>query len=171
MRWLGKILYTVAVVILSIFLSLNLLFVAVRVLGRTDYPELFGWSQSIVLSGSMEPAFSAGDLIIVHREAAYQKGDIISYPEDGASITHRIVEERDDGYITRGDANNASDQKPVAKDQVYGKVKAVIPGAGYIALFFRGRRGILLLALAAVLLIWGKDLLEFVHRAGRRMTG
>lgn len=167
MKLLGKILYAAMAATLTVLLTVNLLSLGMRVLGHTDHPELFGWSQALVLTGSMEPAISAGDLILIHRENGYRVGDIITYAEGEASVTHRIVEETEEGYRTRGDANHGRDQEPVARDQVYGKVAAVIPGVGKIALFFRGNRGRLLLAVFAAGLIWGKDLTALFHKAGR----
>lgn len=170
MKRLGKILYAAMAATLTILLTVNLLLLGMRVLGHTDHPELFGWSQAVVLTGSMEPAISAGDLILMHREDGYRVGDIITYAEGGASVTHRIVEETEEGYRTQGDANCGWDQEPVAKDRVYGKVAAVIPGVGKIALFFRGNRGRLLLVIFAAGLIWGKDLMALFMKAGRNTS-
>ena len=40
-------------------------------------------------------------------------GDIITFPDGAFVTTHRIVEETAEGFITRGDYNNASDQEVV----------------------------------------------------------
>lgn len=170
MKLLGKILYTVATAALILLLVLHFLSLAVQIAGGKDRPELLGWSQAIVLSGSMEPEFSAGDMIVIHREHDYQKGDIITYAENGAAVTHRIVESTAEGYITQGDANNVPDQNPVAREQVYGKVVFVIPGAGNMVLFFRSTGGIACLVVLAGLLIWGKDAAALVYKAGRKSS-
>ena len=53
---------------------------------------MFGWRQMVISSGSMEPAISVGDLILVRRQPAYRVGEVVTYRlPDGAYITHRII--------------------------------------------------------------------------------
>lgn len=118
---------------------------------KQEQPELFGYSHLAVLSGSMEPAISAGDLIIIHRQKEYDTGDIITFSEEGSYTTHRITGLENGTFRTRGDANNVEDERPVAGDRIRGRVILVIPAAGEILLFLRtpvGLLGILLLGAA-----------------------
>lgn len=57
----------------------------------------------------MEPAVSAGDLVLVHRREAYGRGDIVMFDNGGISVTHRIVKKAKEGFVTKGDANNVPD--------------------------------------------------------------
>ena len=62
--------------------------------------------------------------------------DIIEYKLGSNVIIHRIIkiEKTNDGevrYITKGDNNNAADNKYVLEDQILAKVKFKIPVIGY----------------------------------------
>ena len=82
-----------------------------------------------VATGSMEPTLDAGDgFIAVPSPVAGdpEPGDVVVFEaqelHDGGLTTHRIVEETDEGYITRGDANPFTDQDggepPVSDAQI-----------------------------------------------------
>lgn len=102
-------------------------------------PRLLGWEQYTVLTGSMEPNLPVGSLILVrpaHR-ADIAPGDVITFQSsDGESIvTHRAVEVTEDSVITKGDANDVRDAKPVPFDQIRGKVVFSIPFLGNLSQF------------------------------------
>lgn len=74
-----------------------------------------------VMTGSMEDGIHAGDYIIVKYTKDLKVGDVITYTRSNYYITHRIVEMTPQGLITKGDANNTSDD-PVQMDEVIGRV-------------------------------------------------
>jgi signal peptidase len=102
---------------------------------------------SFVETGSMEPTLNPGDgFVAIPTEVAgpIEEGDVIIFRAEeiqgGGLTTHRVVEETQRGYITRGDANPFTDQdgnEPPVKDpqvvakalQVGGQV-VVIPHLG-----------------------------------------
>lgn len=148
----GKIIKYGLPVLLAVIVLWNLWQLAARMLLKQDLPELLGYSNLVVLSGSMEPAVSAGDVIIIHRQKSYETGDVITYRDGGTLTTHRIVAENDEGFQTRGDANNIADDSLVPPDRIMGRVVFVIPAAGNILLFLRtpaGLGGILALGFLA----------------------
>ena len=62
----------------------------------------------VVRSDSMEPALPVGSIVIAERvrdAAALRVGDIVTYknPAVPFTITHRIVEIREEGVVTKGD--------------------------------------------------------------------
>ena len=149
---------------------LGLLVVVALVLPFAVYtfPAAVGAHQSyVVLSGSMEPAISPGDVILVYRvdPTRVEAGDIITFDRDGdrISTTHRVVEAilTDDDpsgviYLTKGDANEDPDGAPVGGSQLVGQVPAitlpvvgtvvaVIPFIGYVVQFANTTVGFLLL--------------------------
>ena len=69
----------------------------------------------------MEPNINAGELIIVKKQNEYKKDEIITYKEDDVFITHRIIENEGNTYITKGDSNNDKDLE-IKKENVIGKV-------------------------------------------------
>ena len=62
--------------------------------------------------------------------------DIVTYRDnDGVIITHRIIKETTEGYITKGDNNNVEDSDILTEDNIIGEVKFSIPKLGYIMNF------------------------------------
>ena len=93
----------------------------------------------IVLTGSMEPAISAGDVIIttpITRKVP-MINDVVAYQakrfngEDVAVFSHRIIGgDIENGFIMKGDANKSPDpQKPKGED-ILGVVFFVVPFIG-----------------------------------------
>lgn len=97
-------------------------------------PMLWGWRPYVVTSGSMAPAVSVGDLILVDpaRTSVPRIGDVITYHRPGSPrVTHRVVGRDADGaYRTKGDANAQADLQPVSPELVLGRVRIVVPMLG-----------------------------------------
>jgi len=104
---------------------------------------------SYVETGSMSPMIDAGDGFIAVPTAvdsSIQTGDVITFRAEqlnnGGLTTHRVVDQTDRGYITRGDANPFTDQDggepPVKQPQIVAKALqingevVVIPHLGTI---------------------------------------
>lgn len=136
-------------------------------------PQVVGAEQGyVVLSGSMEPVMSPGDVIIVDgvSAAAVQQGDVITYGGgDGETpTTHRVIEvvERDDGvaFRTKGDANEDPDGQLVTPDQVNGRVLTyagyliVIPYIGYGIQFMQTSTGFVALFVVPMVLLIASEL-------------
>ena len=89
----------------------------------------FGWGVVRVLSGSMEPTFSEGALLVVARVASpgeVSAGDIVVYDEGESLVVHRVVEVSGGMAVTQGDANNAPDE-PIELSQVKARAVAWTP--------------------------------------------
>ncbi len=94
-----------------------------------------------VMSGSMEPTFKKGDLVLM--QSSYgepEVGDIIMFiPKDGMEpVTHRIISIDTYGYImTKGDANKEKDDWTINKLNINAESVSifekpvVIPGLGF----------------------------------------
>ena len=90
----------------------------------------------VILSGSMEPALSPGDVVIISDSASVQIGDVITFDGgDTVPITHRIIGVEDGQYITKGDANENADGAAVSPANVLGRVVLTIPLVGYVILW------------------------------------
>jgi len=88
--------------------------------------EVFNYTLFIVNSGSMKNEISINDIIVVKRTKEVEKNDIIAFEQQGQLIVHRIVEKKQDEIITKGDANNQTDE-PIKYNQIIGKVVKIIP--------------------------------------------
>jgi len=88
-------------------------------------PVLF----SFVTSESMSPTIESGDGFVAippQLTGGVQEGDVVIFEaqeiNDGGLTTHRVVDETDEGYITKGDNNPFTDQDstepPVTETQI-----------------------------------------------------
>jgi len=115
-------------------------------------PMPFGYGSAVVLSGSMEPALSVGDLIIVSEAEPYGENDIVVFQSRNSLVVHRIIEINGDSLITQGDANNTADT-PIDKSVVKGKVVAVVPQVGTAVNFIKSPMGTIALVVLAIVLV------------------
>ena len=124
--------------------------------------DVFGYRAYLIRSGSMEPTIHVQDAVIIKELDKYQKDDIVAYIYDSHNIfVHRIIEEyTEDGktmYLTKGDFNNAADDKLVAPSQIQGKVVGRIPNIGKAITYIQSNFIILIaiiIALAAIIIVW-----------------
>ena len=115
---------------------------------------------NVVVSGSMEPAFYRGDIVLVEKADFFgihefdvndiHKGDVVVYDAKwfNQPVIHRVINiAKINGttmYEIKGDNNNASDPYFVSQDQIKSKVVTfgdnlvVIPKVGYLSLWLRG---------------------------------
>lgn len=100
----------------------------IKVLGN-DYSNLFGYTFFEIATGSMSNTIEIGDVVIVEITKDVNKNEIIVYKDGDNFITHRLVEKDGDKLIAKGDANNSED-KPITKEQILGRVIYVIPRLG-----------------------------------------
>ena len=149
----------IVVAILVIILIGNLYLLTMQLVFKQELPTIFGFGQVIVISGSMEPTISAGDLLIIREQSQYQVDDIVTYEWGNSLCTHRIVSIEGDQMITKGDANNTTDE-PTALALINGKVVFTIPGFGNFILFLKTPFGLLLIALTAIALVEVPNLLN-----------
>lgn len=101
-----------------------------------DYiPKILGVTYLNVLSNSMEPEFKKNDLCIgtrVKDTSNLKVGDVITYKDYNRLVTHRIVEITEEGFMTKGDANDVKDELVVSGEQVVSRYAFKIPKGGFI---------------------------------------
>lgn len=107
---------------------------------------LFEYKPIAVMSYSMYPEFSRGDVLIIkeidqEKPGAIKVGDIIQYQLGSQFIVHRVVEIKIDyqgnfQFITKGDNNKSNDAKPVEISQIHGVAKFIVPYVGYPSVWF-----------------------------------
>ena len=127
-------------------------------------PLAAGWRPLTVMSGSMEPTISTGDVVVTQPvdAAAARPGSVITFRDptnDGRLVTHRLQRRAADGssqlsMTTRGDANNASEQWSIPPDGRVGVVRYRIPRIGIALVPISSPVGRVAL-LGVPLLLWG----------------
>lgn len=136
-------------------------------------PAVVGGMPLTVLSGSMEPVYSPGDLVVVKPTPAedIRVGEILAYQLNSGEptrVTHRVISRSVSSsgetlFTTQGDANSAPDEKPVREVQVVGTVWYAIPWLGWVNQAISGQTRQWLIPLVAGLL--------FVYAAWSVFTG
>ena len=121
-------------------------------------PDFLGYKPFIVLSGSMEQAIQAGDLIItkVIEPEKVAEGDIIAFQaEKNTIVTHRVTDVRTEeglSFLTRGDANTGADAKAVGVGELEGIYLCRLAGVGNFAMFLQTPLGMLLFVITPLCL-------------------
>jgi signal peptidase I len=119
-------------------------------------PLVMGWTPTVIISGSMEPAVHVGDVVY------YAPADVATITDgrmilvkldDGRLLSHRLHSRNEDGTLsTKGDANPDVDGTAVRPEQVRGVARLIVPHIGKVALWGpEHRRQAILWALLTVL--------------------
>ena len=140
--------------LLAVLIGVNVFSMNAARLAGDAVPMPFGYGASVVLSGSMEPTLSVGDLLIVREAEHYEVGDIVVYQSGTIPVVHKIVSMDEETVVTRGDANNTNDE-PFPVTALKGKVIRVIPKVGYGVWALKSPAAVVILLMAAVLLVEG----------------
>lgn len=150
-KWLGNFVFGL-VILAALFVFLS--------------SHFFGWRFDGVFTGSMEPTFNVGGVVVIRRvdPLAVERGDIITYKapiEPDLIITHRVVEVINDGgspgFRTKGDGNIAPDDFIIPQANILGKASLYIPLFGDLVKLLKTPLGfILCLIVPGALLIWGE---------------
>lgn len=141
-RWLARL--AAAVAITPVVLAVGLL-VGTQVWAKLlhDRAHLV-----VVTSNSMQPAFSAGDLLAVKPVPPHslREGQIVTIKRPtGTLVTHRIIEINNVGdqvlLTTKGDANRIPDPDVASSAQVFGVVDGILPRVGQPLAWVQSRIG------------------------------
>lgn len=153
-------------ILIWIFIALLIIYNVVLIINKLQHPyeipDFFGYKSFIILSGSMEDEINIGDIIYVKEKSEIHENDIISFNENGAIITHRVIEivnqQGEEFYKTKGDANASIDTQLISKDKIEGVYCFKIPKIGTIILFLQSKVGLI------VFLIFLLALYVFLNR-------
>lgn len=135
----------------------------------------------VVQSGSMQPTISVGSLVLVKKDDNFTNGDIITFlgnkskaisPQD--LTTHRIVEVKKtilgEEYVTKGDANNATDSATIKKSQILGKVILTIPLLGYPISFTKSLPGLIIVIVIPATIIVYQEMINLKNDLKKKLS-
>ena len=109
--------------------------------------RLVGLQVFNVISGSMEPTYSVGDLLYVKTvdPDSVRVGDPITFVlnEDLVVATHRVVDidAENRQFTTKGDANKSEDAAPVHFNNLIGVPVFAVPLLGYVSAYIQSPPG------------------------------
>jgi hypothetical protein len=121
-------------------------------------PVLIGWQSTVVLSGSMRPALTPGDVAVVRPvpTAELEPGQVLLVDDPdapGRLRLHRLVAVEAGGLRLRGDANVTADGSLVDPAAVHGVGTLRLPAIGLPALWASTGRIVPLAGTAAALAV------------------
>ena len=114
-------------------------------LAVTLIPILFGWHSYVIVTGSMEPGISAGDVVLASPDPMIgdSVGRVVSFVDPARPdyvLTHRVVSINEDGsLITKGDANPTPDSVPVPRASVTGLGRLLVQFVGLPVVWYLTR--------------------------------
>jgi signal peptidase len=158
------------VLLLAMVIVLAAVVVVPRVSGAVPYT---------ILTGSMQPDYPPGTLIVVRKVpiSDLALGTVITYQLDSGEpevVTHRIVGSVTTGrgeqrFITQGDANGAPDTNDVRAEQIRGELWYSIPYLGRVNSVITGTQHIVaILIVAGALFAYAGYMVVSSFRDGRR---
>ena len=115
----------------------------------------------------MKPAINLGDLVIGGPVDAgsIKPGVIISYESGTNLITHRVFSVVNGTIVTKGDANEDPDPRPVQLSQVKSRYLFKIPYIGYVTGFVQTRTGWLLVIILPATVLAGFIIKDIIKEA------
>ena len=135
----------IKVILILLLLPLAIYFWPAQFHGDTTFIMLVG--------NSMYPVIESGTFVVLKQEQQYFLGDIIGFiNEDNKNVVHRIVDQTDQGFITKGDNNKRNDPGIIPVNEVIGRSVFVIPYAGYTSLFLQTPIGISIFGIWALIM-------------------
>lgn len=124
----------------------------------------------LVKGQSMKPAINTGDMVItgpteglLSREV--KPGTIVTYMNENSPVTHRVIAVEGNNLITKGDAVEDPDPRPVLISEVCGILLVRIPYLGYFSNFMRTTIGWLVVVIAPAVLLVGFLVRKIVKEA------
>mgnify|MGYP004475117691 CR=1 FL=1 len=126
---------------------------------KNSYPNILGYTYFEVLTGSMRDEIKERDIVIIKLNSNYNVGDVVTYKTAKSYVTHRIIKIEGNKVITKGDANNTEDE-PISKEQIIGKVIKVVGSAGIFMRVFTDKVVVVLLFIVVLVLSYILSLLE-----------
>jgi signal peptidase I len=105
-------------------------------------PIAWGWSPSVIASGSMSPAIRTGDVLVSVPHGGEDLGPgtvaVYRHPVRDEMVAHRIISIDEEGrYVTRGDGNPGHDSTTVLPAAVESVGRFVVPFVGLPVLWAR----------------------------------
>jgi len=145
--------------------------IALAVAGLLFVHFMPGWGLYFVRSGSMVPTLNPGDLVITRPVGEIRPNTIVTFEQNDAMVTHRVIELVEDGFRTKGDANEDADPDLLTAGRVQGTYLFKIPRLGYINSFVSDRRGwfiVIIIPTIILVLFIVKDILKETFKSGKK---
>lgn len=182
LNYIGKVLSTVAIVLLLLIGSFLVYYVITANAYKKDPTQKPKINMYTIISGSMEPTIHVYDVVFdiaPNSPEEIKVGDVITFVStssisEGLIVTHRVQDIRIiDGnyeYITKGDYNSAADSAPATYENIIGKVAFKIPQLGRVQFFVSSKAGWFIVVLLPALGVIIYDVIKLVKLLTTKQT-
>lgn len=163
LKKVGKIAFSLllwAVILLAALFS----FVTLATRDQNHVSSIAGFTPLSVLTDSMQPTFSSGDMIVIKQcdPSTLKEGDIITFhtiiENEYTLNTHRIVKIDDQNgvrcYTTQGDNNELADVHIISDGDIVGKYVFQLNGLGKVMTFLSSSTGFLIVIVFPMLIFF-----------------
>jgi len=147
----GKIMRALFIPLVVIIIILVVNIVYQKYIQKVSNIDILGFKFYTVLTGSMEPEYNIGDMIIEKPIQAkdIKVGTVVTYKiNKNKTVTHRVIEifeeEGKTLYRLKGDNNNSPDKDPVEYSQIQGGILFKIDKIGIIIAKLSSRIGMII---------------------------
>ena len=158
-------------IILIPILVVNCTLILKSFTNKDQVPSIGGIFPMIILTDSMEPEFSSGDLIVCHTIDAenVKEGDIICFYDPAGNgtttVTHRVIKVTTDesgalAWETKGDANNTEDSTLVPAKNLVGIYQHHFSRLGNVAMFIQTTQGLIICVICPIILLVAYDVIR-----------
>ena len=164
---IGYSIFILFTLIIITFLTLNMLSFI-----KKEPIKLFGYRYSVVVTNSMEKTIPVGSYIFYKEIDDYQVHDVIVFKSKYGKrlIVHEIINITEQGFETKGNNNQLSDQDPsnlhkedyITTDNILGKVTYSTTLFGIGKLFVTQQSTILLIVIAVTFILFISYLISFI---------
>ena len=146
--------------IIILVLICNIILLIQKITSPDKIASLFGYKAFVISSGSMEPTLNIGDIVITKetKQEQIQKNNIITFMEDGYTVTHRVADiiekDGDTYYQTKGDNNNTYDAELVKYEDIEGVYVFKINSIGNIVVYAQSTTAVMIIIICAIYIIY-----------------
>ena len=140
----------VAIILIIILVILLFCYSQIKIFGK-KYINFCGYTIFQVITGSMADTIQIKDIVIVKLTQDVEVNDIITYKSGEDFVTHRVIKIEDNKITTKGDANNSEDN-PITKDEVVGKVVFIISNVAVWMNVFRTQEVLLAIIFTIIMI-------------------
>ena len=118
-------------ILIKIFLIISIIFFLTTIylyVGSSNNENfyLFGYKPFLLISSSMEPKYKINSLAVI-KKGGYNEveiGDVIVFRAETISnklVFHRVIEKKEEGFLTKGDNNIHGDEEYITEDNYIGR--------------------------------------------------
>jgi signal peptidase len=132
------------------------------------------YSVYVVMSDSMKPTFSSGDMVVVAGPGSFlsadiEPGKIITFTHNNNVVTHRVVLVEGDRLYTKGDGQEEIDPWTVSRFfDVKGSYIFHVPYIGLVSNFIRTKTGWLVSVIVPALVLLMFIVIEIIKEVRQR---